>query len=523
MTQRIPEYLKLHIEQPPDSDRLAPSDYPGWQKLAESFQQLTGWSLRFVRSVADAPQLARLAFPLDGRSDSPAGGLMLQRPDRKQTEGAVAARTKDVEALASSIRDLLAELERSRHALWQREAELAAGVPVVPRADEAEHLAARLEAILKGAVEALGCQAAGLYLLDASTSHLKLRAAWGLPKQRLLEAPRPLRGAVADLEALIGHAVVIEDTRVLPHWKVPEDYPAAVCVPVSTPSMPLGTLWLFAGELRDFSPEQTNVLEIIAGRLATELEREMLVRHSVDSKQFEQGLAEAADWQQQRLPNVAPLLDDWQVAGWCERGGLLGNSFYDWNVLSDGRLALAVGDAYGRSVESALSAAALHSAVNAHAEYPHDARQMLQRVSETLWSTSRGDQFASLFYAVIAPDAGEVEFANAGSSTAYAVSRDGAEQLASRTELLAAEPDCDYRQARRRIARGELLVILNEGAQTRLSAQGQPSAEAKLESSLTPHLSKSATQLVGQAKAAIEAGGPNLAGRDLTLLLLKRR
>ena len=73
----------------------------------------------------------------------------------------------------------------------------------------------RLEAVLRGGTEAVDCQAAALYLLDDATSQLKMRSCWGLPLDRLAAPARPLKGAVADLEALLGHAVVIEDTDVL--------------------------------------------------------------------------------------------------------------------------------------------------------------------------------------------------------------------------------------------------------------------------------------------------------------------
>ena len=167
--------------------------------------------------------------------------------------------------------------------------------------NDEQHLAERLEAVLKAGTEAIGCQAAGLYLLDEATSELKLRAIWGLPEERLLAPARPLRGAVADLEALVGHAVVLEDTSLLQHWRCPEEFPAAVCVPVSTPSIPLGTLWVYCDESRDFSPEQTNLLEIIAGRLAADLEREMLLAAGTKAKNRDQQLEIAVRWQQRSV------------------------------------------------------------------------------------------------------------------------------------------------------------------------------------------------------------------------------
>ena len=65
--------------------------------------------------------------------------------------------------------------------LWQREAELAAGVPLVPHREDQKHLAARLEAVLRAGAEAVGGDAIALYLLDEATTELKLRCSWGLP------------------------------------------------------------------------------------------------------------------------------------------------------------------------------------------------------------------------------------------------------------------------------------------------------------------------------------------------------
>src|SRR5262245_44568210 len=235
--------------------------------------------------------------------------------------------------LALALGGILGEVNRLRRALWEREAELAAGVPVASRPDEEPHLAERLESVLKGGAEAVGCQAAALYLLDETTTTLKLRAAFGLPPERLLAAARPLRGSVADLEALVGHAVVLEDTSLLPHWRCPEDFPAAVCVPVSSPTTPLGTLWVFCNQHRDFAPEETNLIEIVAGRLAADLEREMLLATGAGAKRIEQQLDAAARWQADRLPCVAPLLDDYEIAGWTRQAGMIGGDFHDWAVL----------------------------------------------------------------------------------------------------------------------------------------------------------------------------------------------
>ncbi|MHB9075948.1 MAG: PP2C family protein-serine/threonine phosphatase [Pirellulaceae bacterium] len=368
-----------------------------------------------------------------------------------------------IQSLAQAIGVLVAEMHRAQSTVWHREAELAAGIPVTLRPDEQHQLAGRLEAVLRGGAEAIGCQAAALYLLDDATSHLKLRAAWRLPKSRFIDAPRPLRGAVADLEALVGHAVALEDTALLPHWKTPEDFPAALCVPVASTSTPLGTLWFFAQQVREFSPEQTHLAEIVAGRLVSDLEREVLVREGLRGRQTDQASQLMTEWQNEQRPSVPPLVDGWQVAGRLSGDDSLGGQLFDWCVLPDGRIAVAVGQADGMRVEASLTATTLHVALKSHATYPHEARQMLERLNEALWTYSTGNRFASLFYAVIDPETGEMEYAAAGDTHALIIGPNGCEKVGEPGTLLGLDPDARFHQTLHTMEPGESLVLFSRG------------------------------------------------------------
>jgi serine phosphatase RsbU (regulator of sigma subunit) len=420
-----------------------------------------------------------------------------------------------------STAGLLAELARLRSALLEREAELAAGVPVAARPDDGEHLAVRLAAILKGGADAVGCQAAGLYLLDETTTTLKLRAAHNLPVEKLLEPARPLRGAMADLEALVGHAVVLEDTSILAHWKCPEDFPSAVCVPVSGSSAPLGTLWLFADENRDFTSEQTNLVEIIAGRIAADLEREMLLAEGVRSKHREKNLEAAARWQASRLPSVTPLLDDYEVAGWNLQAGCIGGDFYDWSILADGRLAISLGDSQGKLIEAGLGAAAVQAALKSHATYPHTASELLARVNETLWTTSAGDQFSSLAYGLIDPADGNLELSLSGAAAAIVVRRSEREVIKSRTLALGTDPDTRFENLSRQLHPGEYLIFLSEGVQNAVDEGGLRIGELAIGSLASKNLRDSADGMLSKIRRLLDRGQASQT-EDMTVLVVKR-
>ncbi|REJ67941.1 MAG: GAF domain-containing protein [Planctomycetota bacterium] len=191
--------------------------------------------------------------------------------------GNSAAGRKDVPEFLERLAELITAQLEVYDTLRQREAERAALAVPEPARGRIEDVDRRLRAVLGGAADSLKCHACAAYVLDEETTELNLVAAVGLPDARLLEPPRPLEGALGDLEALTGHAVVLEDDALHGLWRVPEPCGAALCVPVATDTSILGTLWLYAREPRSFTMTECNLAEIIAGRVALELAYHRLI------------------------------------------------------------------------------------------------------------------------------------------------------------------------------------------------------------------------------------------------------
>jgi len=424
--------------------------------------------------------------------------------------------------LASSLTGMLGELLQTRHALWHREAELAAGVPLVPHGDHQKHLAERLEAVLRGGAEAVGAQAAALYLLDEGTTELKLRSSWGLPFDRLTAAARPLKGAVADLEALLGHAVVLEDTDAMRYWKVPEDFPAAVCVPVSTPTTILGTLWVYCDEKRDFADQQTNILEVVAGRLAADLEREMLMREGVDGAQLKRQVAAAGRLQHSQLPGISPLLDGWELAAWTSQLQEVGGDFHDWFCLPGGLLATAVGDAMDRGIEAAMSASGLKAAIRAHGQYHRDAELVLRKANLTLWTGSAGDQSAAMFYGLIETATGRISYTTAGDLGVVVMRPGGWDSLRHPSPPLGSSPEGDYQPFGHELRPGEALVIFTDGVRDASDAEGHPLGDSGVAGALIGNLHLSADQLLAKVRHRLGERASVPADDDRTIMVIKR-
>lgn len=517
------EYLKIFREEPPQPDPIEIGDLPSLPELFKAFRQATGWSLKYAAGPEpNEPNDLTWSAPVNPGVGATPGHLRIDPVRSRRRTPARPIDPKAVRKLASALAGVVSELLKTQHALWQREAELAAGVPLLPHRDEQKQLAIRLESVLKGGAEAVNAQAAALFLLDEATTNLKLRSSWGLPRARLADPPRPLQGALADLEAMLGHAVVLTDTHLLAQWNPPEDFPSAVCVPVATSTTILGTLWVFSGRKRDFDDHETNIIEVTAGRVAAELEREMLMREGVDGAQLKRQIAAAERLQRNQLPTIAPLLDDWDLAGWNAQAGPVGGDFYDWFALPDSLLAVAVGGVAGQAVEAAISASAVKAALRSHGQYHRDAAELLAQVNLTLWTGSAGDQSASLFCGLVETGTGRVRYSLAGNPAIVLLGPEGWKSLSQPTTSLGESPESVYRQQQCGLQPGEALVVFTAGVRDARDQHGKSFGEVGLAEALKTRRELPAKELVAIARDRLEAHAPAGKRRDRTVLVIKR-
>jgi serine phosphatase RsbU (regulator of sigma subunit) len=538
------KHLKIYTEQPPKKVRPPIESIASLPDLLRAFQTATGWNLNYSSAPDKTPSSGTTWTAPIAAGPAFAQGCLVLEPMKGEERGEKTAKSSNQKSdisnlksqisnpssiplasakkLAGSVAELLSELLETRQSLWHREAELAAGVPLVPHRENEKHLAERLEAVLKAGAEAVSGDAIALYLLDEGTTELKLRCSWGLPFDRLVAPARPLDGALADLEAMLGHAVILNDERIIRAWKMPENFPAAVCIPVSTSTTLLGTLWVYSNEKRDFSDRETNLLEVVAGRLASDLEREMLMRAGTDGAKLQKQMAAAERLQRNELPTISPLLNEWNVAGWTHQAEGVGGAFHDWFCLPRGLLAVAIGKADVQGIAGALTANAVKTAVRAHARYHRQAEKILGQVNLTLWTGSAGDQHSALFCGLVETATGRVCCSSAGQTSVLRLDAEGWESLSQSAVSLGASAETDFDQFGHELQPGEALVIFTDTLRDMPDRQNRPLGEAGLAEALQGKLHLSAEELVAIARSTVETHAAEADRRDFSILVVKR-
>ncbi len=186
--------------------------------------------------------------------------------------------TSAVLDLAQTLGRLINDVATARRTAETLASEIALTSPFPARKQTRSNLNQRLQSVLQALVDSMECVAAAMYVLDDATSELRMRSMWGLPVESLSAPPRILETAKADLEAMLGHAVAISDRHMFDLWSVPErEYDSAACVPLATATTILGSVWIFDDKPRSFEDRELNLIEVLAGRLAVEIEHAALV------------------------------------------------------------------------------------------------------------------------------------------------------------------------------------------------------------------------------------------------------
>ena len=521
--------LKLRTIEPVEAIRHDVADLACLGELCQAYTEATGWPLRYVPEPEPSEDFDLLwSAPVNPGVGEAPGHLRIDLGGCTSAEATARADWHASERMAGAVAELINELAVARRALWEREAELAAGVPVTAHEDETSHLAARLEAALRAGAQAIGCQSAAVYLLDESTRSLKLRAAWGMPIAKFTEPARPLANQLADLEALLGHAVVFEGRGDMQGtWRSPEPAAAAVCVPISSPTVPLGTLWFFSQRERPFSDEQTNIAEVVAGKIAADLDRAALLESQVAHQEVEQQLTAARRSQENQFPSPPPL-EGWSLGGWTEQGGALGGAFYDWRMIDDESLMLMLGDACDSGLDAALASSALRAVLRADDDgAAPDLDHLLRRAHRVLRENSAGGWWAGAWLGRLDLAGGNCHFSHAGRPTALWLKRDGWASLVKPTEPLGLEPLAPIERKPIVLSPGDSLLVCNRGVMEASDHRGRPIEEAAIARALLENRAASPDRMIEQVRNWLRDHGHENKGRetprrDRSILVVQR-
>ena len=206
----------------------------------------------------------------------------------------------------------------------------------------------------------------------------------------------------------------------------------------------------------------TSISELREGWVATWQRQE---QERIERERLEQELQVARRIQQAALPASVPELEGWQITPFYRPAREVGGDFYDFHLLSEGRLGVVVGDATGKGVPAALvmsTACGMLQAVS-QASDPSSPGGVLVQVNEALSARIPTNMFVTCFYAVLDPERGTLRYANAGHDLPYLWRGDKCEELRARGMPLGLMPGMSYEENEIVLDAGEAALFYSDG------------------------------------------------------------
>jgi len=244
-----------------------------------------------------------------------------------------------------------------------------------------------------------------------------------------------------------------------------------------------------------------------------------LMRQSI-----EQELVLARSIQQASLPQEVPELEGWRISPLYQPAREVGGDFYDFHLLSGGRLGLVVGDATGKGVPAALVMSTTCGMLRAVSQTSDSSSpgEMLERVNEALVPSIPPNMFVTCFYAILDPKSASLRYANAGHDVPYIHRNGAAEELRARGMPLGLMPGMGYEEKEIVLEEGEAALFYSDGLVEAHNPNGEMFGFPKLRALIAEHAEKDSLEeaLLGELYSFVGEGWEQ--EDDITLLTLRR-
>src|SRR3954464_357728 len=317
-----------------------------------------------------------------------------------------------------------------------------------------------LRELLGHVCDLLDTDTAAILLLDEERQVLEVRAERGLYGDVESRFTVPVGAGFAGRIVSERRSIAIDDVAKADILSpvLRQKVTSLLGVPLLADDRIIGVMHVGTKERREFTAEDTVVLQLASDRAGRAIER---------AKRFQQEHETAVTLQRSLLPDRLPDIPGLALAARYLPGAAgteVGGDWYDVIPLADGRVGIAMGDVVGRGIPAASLMGQLRNGLRAYAIEGHPPSAVLERLDRLVQSLSPG-RMATLLYMVREPDSRNATFANAGHLPPLVVGADGKPRLLEGTRgvPLGVLPYASFDETGARLEPGSTLVVYTDG------------------------------------------------------------
>ena len=199
----------------------------------------------------------------------------------------------------------------------------------------------------------------------------------------------------------------------------------------------------------------------------------LLALELVDRVRVRDELEVARELQAALLPRDMPVVPGWSFAHSYRTANEVGGDYYDLMPLPDGRIALIVGDASGHGMAAGLVMAIANATLKTALDLDPSPERVAALLNRAICRIGTKRTFMSIFYAVLDPATGALEYVCAGHPFPLLRRQDGRiEELGCGGLPLGIRERLPLKSATVALQPGDLLVFYTDGLAEAIDAAG---------------------------------------------------
>jgi sigma-B regulation protein RsbU (phosphoserine phosphatase) len=289
-----------------------------------------------------------------------------------------------------------------------------------------------------------------------------------------------------------------------------------------------------------YSPSDLQMLTLVGTQTGMAIENSELVRtltkEVAQRERMNRELEIAREVQERLFPQSLPQVPGVQLAAACRAAQGVGGDYFDYMLMGDGRLALAVGDVSGKGISAALLMASLRASLRGQTmQGATNLALVVENVNSLLYDSSAANRYATFFFGSYDPTSRLMRYVNAGHNAPVVLrpipEASAAHPLVERFEVHKLEgggpvvgmlPIAHYEQCELQMRSGDLLIAYTDGISEAMNPLEEEWSEESMAEEAMRHASEPAETILNALVAAADHFANGAAQHDdMTLLLMK--
>ncbi|MBI4536005.1 MAG: SpoIIE family protein phosphatase [Ignavibacteriae bacterium] len=304
-----------------------------------------------------------------------------------------------------------------------------------------------------------------------------------------------------------------------------ESVRSLLCVPMMMKSELKGVLTIYnKKDGKQFTDEDQRILAIIAAQSAQVIENSRLNEREKQLLKMQEEVRLASRIQQELLPQKAPVITGYDIAGKSIPAQVVGGDYFDFVTMDDSMLAICLGDVTGKGLPASLLMANTQATLRGQALLKAAANECIQRANKLLYQSTDPEKFVTLFYGILDITRHVLSYSNAGQDPPILITCNGnVRRLDKGGIALGMLDEFPFDEETVQLQPGDVLVLYSDGISEAMNPMQEQFTDARLERLLGENLNSPAAALIDTIVDAVKShAGTAPQMDDMTLVVVKR-